>query len=177
MRKSYKRRKKDRQYTINERIQASPIRLIDGRGKQLGIVSKEEALKLAREEGVDLVLIVKQTDPPIVKLIDFKKFLYQEEKKAKEARKGTKKSSVKTIKLSLFIGDSDFKRLVGKAKEFIRDGHQVRVSLFLRGREIMKKKMAFELIEKFISQLDNVTTASPAKLKARVISAVVGKKK
>lgn len=165
-------------YILNERIQASPIRLIDDRGKQIGIVSREEALNLAKERGADLILITTHAQPPVVKLIEFSKFLYQENKKQKEAKKGIKKSIIKDIKLSLFIGKGDLERLTNKTRDFISEGYQVRIALVLRGRELGKKPMAFDLINQFIKSLEDIATIStPPKIQGRIIMAVVTKRK
>lgn len=162
---------------MNYRIEVPTLRVIDEDGKQIGILSKQEALSVAQEKELDLVLIAPKANPPVAKVIDFKKFLYQEEKKQKEAKKGIKKSIVKDIKLSLFIGPADLERLINKAKEFLEEGNQVRLNLTLRGREIAKKNMAFDLIKKFISNLGEVNIAKEPRLEGRVIRAVIAKKK
>lgn len=177
MRTNYRRRENRPYYILNERISALTFRLIDDKGKQIGILSRQEALTLSREKELDLVLITDRTNPPVVKLIDFKKFLYQEKKKLKEARKGLKKSLVKDIKLSLFISRGDLERLKNRAKEFINEGHQVRLGLMLRGREVFKKPMAFNLINQFIASVGDVSISVPPKIQGRIIVAVIGRKK
>ena len=136
-----------------------------------------EAKRLAMEANADLVLIAPQAKPPVAKIIDFKKFLYQEEKKEQEAKKGIKKSGSKDISLSLFIGIADLTRLENKGKDFLKDGYQVRVNLLLKGREVMKKPMAFDLVNKYINNLGEVNVSKPPRLEGRVIRAVVAKKK
>ncbi len=177
MRSANKRKQQKKFYFLNHRIEAPTLRVIDEDGKQIGILSKQEALRVAQEKELDLVLIAPKANPPVAKVIDFKKFLYQEEKKQKEAKKGIKKSIVKDIKLSLFIGPADLERLINKAKEFLEEGNQVRLNLTLRGREIAKKNMAFDLIKKFISNLGEVNIAKEPRLEGRVIRAVIAKKK
>ncbi len=140
-------------------------------------MDKSEAMRQALEKEVDLVLIAPQAKPPVAKIIDFKKFLYQEEKKEKEAKKGIKKSGSKDISLSLFIGVADLVRLENKGKEFLKEGYQVRINLLLRGREVVKKPMAFDLVNKFIASLGEVNVSKPPRLEGRVIRAVVAKKK
>lgn len=177
MRRFYKPRRPKKYYFINSRIQSPTLRVIDNEGKQVGVISKEEALKLAAEQELDLVLIAPKANPPVAKIIDFKKFLYQEEKKQKEAKKGIKKSTVKDINLSLFIAPADFERLVLKGKEFLNEGNQLRINLLMRGREITKKKRAFEQVNKFISQLGEVNISKLPKLEGRVVRAVIARKK
>ena len=123
------------------------------------------------------MLIAQHAKPPVAKLIDFKKFLYQEEKKEKEAKKGIKKSGSKDISLSLFIGVADLERLENKGKKFLKEGYQVRVNMLLKGREVMKKPMAFDLMNKYIGSLGEVNVSKPPRLEGRVIRAVVAKRK
>lgn len=178
MRKGFKKPYKNRKfYFLNQRIQAQQLRVVDDQGKQIGVLSKEEALRTATEREVDLVLIAPQAHPPVAKVIDFRKFLYQEDKKQKEARKGIKKSTVKEIVLSLFVAEADFERFVKKAKEFLDEGHQIRISLNLKGREIAKKPMAFDLMHRFIGELGEVNISKPPRLEGRVIRTVVARKK
>lgn len=151
--------------------------MISSKGEQIGVMSKADALAKAQAEELDLVLIAEHAKPPVAKLIDFKKFLYQEEKKQKEARKGVKKGVVKDIKLSLFIGPADLDRMIQKGLEFLKEGNQVRLNLGLRGREMGKTTMAYALINGCIAKLGDVNIAKEPKLEGRVIRAVVAKKK
>lgn len=164
-------------YFTNFRIEASTLRVINEKGEQIGILTKEEGLKKAQEMNMDLVLIAPKAVPPVAKIIDFKKFLYQEEKKAKEAKKGIKKSTTKDINLGLFIAQADLTRLENKTIDFLKEGHQVRINLTLRGREMAKKPMAFDLINKFISRLGEVNVSKPPRIEGKVIRSVVAKKK
>ncbi len=164
-------------YITNWRIEATELRVINDKGEQVGILSKQDALAKAQEQGIDLVLIAEHATPPVAKIIDFKKFLYQEEKKQKEARKGIKKGVVKDLKLSLFIGPADLERLLKRATEFLKDGNQIRFNLGLRGREMGKGQMAFDLINSCIAKLGDVNVAKPPKLEGRVVRAVIAKKK
>lgn len=177
MRNTYHRSPPKKYWTINYRINAQQLRVIDHEGKQIGVLTKDQAIRTAQENDMDLVLIAERAVPPVAKIVNFKKFLYQEEKKLKEARKGIKKSVVKDVKLSLFIGPADFDRLVNKGQEFLGNGNQVRINLTLKGREMGKKDMAFELIRKFITLLGDVNVSKEPRLEGRVIRAVVAKKK
>lgn len=153
------------------------LRVIDTEGGLVGVMSKENALKAASEKQLDLVLIAPKAQPPVAKIIDFKKFLYQEEKKAKEAKKGIKKSIVKDIKLSLFIGAADLERMAHKGKEFLEEGNQLRLNLTLKGREIAKRDMGIKLLNEVIATLGDVNVSKPPRLEGRVIRAVVARKK
>lgn len=164
-------------YLLNERINFPSLRVIDNFGKQLGIFTREEALNLRKEKGLDLVLIASNAKPPVAKLIDFKKFLYQENKKNQKAKKGIKKSLTKDIKLSLFVAQNDLQRLIKKADQFIKEGSQVRLLLVLKGREVTKKEMAFNLMNQFISSLGEVNISTQPKIQGRTLIAVVSKLK
>lgn len=164
-------------HITNERIRGEEFRLIDDQGEQVGLVNRQEALDYAREHEVDLVLIASQAQPPVVKAIDYHKFLYQEEKKNKESKKGQKKGGTKDIQISLFIGEGDLSRLAKKAHEFLTEGFQVRVKLVLHGREMGKKDMAFTLITSFVARIEDAMVAVPPKLQGRVIFAVIVRKK
>ena len=164
-------------YFLNYRIQAEELRVIDAEGKQIGLLSRDAAVRQAQEQGLDLVLIAPKANPPVAKITDFKKFLYNQEKKQKEAKKGAKKSTVKDIQLSLFIGPADLERMISKTKEFLEEGNQVRLNLAMRGREVTKKDMGFELLHKFIATLGEVNVSKEPRLEGRVIRAVVAPKK
>ena len=164
-------------YQLNIRIESESLRVIDSDGTSLGVMSKTDALEKARIEGLDLVLVVPKAMPPVAKIIEFSKFLYQEEKKQKESKKGSKKSIVKDVKISLFIAEADLQRLVDKTKEFISEGNQVRLNLSLKGREIMKKDMAIEVVKKMIILVGEVTVSREPHVEGRVIRAVLSKKK
>jgi translation initiation factor IF-3 len=153
------------------------LRVLDAKGEQIGVLSKQEALNKAQEMEADLVLIAPKAVPPVARIIDFKKFLYQEEKKEKDARKGVKKGVVKDINLGLFIGQADLDRMKRRSIEFLGEGHQVRINLLLRGRENAKRDMAFALVNKFIVSLGDVNISKPPKLEGKILRAVVAKKK
>lgn len=165
------------EHLINDRIGAAELRVLDSMGTQLGVMSRQEALNKGREDGLDLVLIAPQAVPPVAKLIEYSKFLYQESKRLKEAKKGSKKSGIKNIKLSLFIGSGDSERLKKRATEFIIEGHQVRISLLLKGREVGKKSMAFDVINNFINSIAEAGISSPPKVQGRIVLAVISKRK
>jgi translation initiation factor IF-3 len=164
-------------FFLNYRIPAEELRVLDSTGQQLGLLKRDEAVQKAREEGLDLVLIAPKANPPVAKITDFKKFMYETEKKLKEAKKGAKKSVVKDIKISLFIGPADLDRMIAKTKEFLSDGNQVRLNLALKGREIVKKDMAFELMKKYITELGDINISKEPRLEGRVLRAVVAPKK
>ena len=143
-------------YRINYQITAAEVRLIDEKGSQIGIKEKVEALKLAQSENKDLVEIGPNARPPVVKIIDFKKFKYLEAKKERESKKKTKNVSVKEVRFSPFIGEHDFLTRIGQAQEFLKDGNQLKITVPFRGREITKKEFGQKIIAKAIEKLSPV---------------------
>lgn len=164
-------------YITNYNISVSPLRVIDSEGNQVGVLTKEEAFQKAKDQEEDLILIAPNAKPPVAKIIDFKKFLYQEEKKLKEAKKGIKRSIVKDIKLSLFIAQGDLDRIIEKGREFLDQGNQLRLNLTLKGREMGKRDMGMALAKRYIESLGEVNISKEPRQEGRVIRAVVSKKK
>ena len=150
MRKRFKRKF----YRLNWNINAPRLRVINEEGKQIGILTKEEALKLAREKEIDLVEVAPQASPPVCKLIDFKKFLYQQKKKERGKREG--KSELKEIRLRPFIGEHDYKTRLSQAREFLKDGNKLRIRIRFFGREITRKKLGLKIISQFLKDLEEV---------------------
>lgn len=149
------------------------VRLLDEEGKQIGIVTKLEALQKAKELDIDVVEIAPKAKPPVAKLIDFKKFKYQEAKKEQEIRKSQKNVGVKEIRLRPFIGQHDFDTRLNRAKEFLADGNQVKLSLFFRGREITRKEFGFDVMKRFIAGMESVRVVREPHLEGKVLAAMV----
>jgi len=133
-------------YRLNQYISAPTLRVLNEEGKQIGILTREEALKKAQEEKLDLVEIAPQANPPVVKIIDFKKFKYLEEKKEK---KGQKTQKTKEIQMRPFIGENDFNFRLKRAQEWLKEGQNVRITVNFRGREFTQKEAGFDRLEKF----------------------------
>lgn len=153
---------------------------MDEEGKQIGVVSKIEALQKAKEFGLDVVEIASNAKPPVAKLIDFKKFKYQEAKKERESKKSQKNVGVKEIRLRPFIGQHDFDTRKARAQEFLEDGNQVKISVFFRGREITRKEFGFDVMRRFIASLESAKVVREPHMEGRSLSAMVvpaGKKK
>lgn len=142
---------------MNYQITAPLVRLIGEDGKQIGIVSRDEALNKARELEVDLVEIASKANPPVVKIIDFRKFLYQEAKKEKLIKKKIKEAELKEIRLTPFIGKNDFNVRAKKAREFLNERNQVRVVVKFTGREIRHPEFGREILERFLKDLADVS--------------------
>ena len=140
-------------YRLNYQITAPQFRLIDEEGKQIGVITKEEALKKARLEEKDLVEIAPHAKPPVVKLINFKKFKYMEEKKKKAEKKKAKSGEIKEIRLSPFIGKHDLETRLNQGKEFLNGGNQLKVVVKFQGREITHKEFGFNVLNTFVNSV------------------------
>lgn len=134
---------------LNNQIKAETVRVIDETGQQMGIMPKEKALQLAKERSLDLILITDKAHPPVCKLIEYGKFLYQQKKK--EKRK--KSSQVKGIRLRFNISLHDMETRAKQATEFLKEGDRVKIEMLLRGREKTLRDHAKEKIDKFLEIL------------------------
>ncbi len=141
-------------YNINERITADTVRLV-GDGVEPRVISKSEALRLAQEKELDLVEISPNQDPPVVKIIDYSKFKFEQLKKAKEAKKKQKIIHVKEIKMRPNIDMHDFDHKVKHAKEFLDNGDKVKFTLMFRGREMAHPELGFEVMQKVKERLES----------------------
>jgi translation initiation factor IF-3 len=141
----------------------------------VGIMKTEEALALAREREVDLVEISPNAKPPVVKLLNFDKYRYQQEKLAQDAKMKTKKVTVKGIRLSVRIGEHDLNFKSKKTSEFVAEGNKVKVDVVMRGREQAHPELAFDLIKRFQSliAIPFVTETGPTKM-GNTVSIIVG---
>lgn len=160
-------------YRLNYQITSPTLRLLDESGKQIGVVSKLEALQKAKEINADVVEIAPQANPPVAKLIDYKKFKYQEAKKEREIKKGQKNVDIKEIRLTPFMGTHDYEVRVNQAKEFLKGGNQVKISVIFKGRQITKKEFGFDLMNKCIRDLNVKKVVREPKLEGKRLTATV----
>ena len=154
---SKKRQDTRRFYRINERIFATTLRVLDQEGKQIGVLSRFEALKKAKEMQVDLVEIAPMASPPVVKIIDFKKFLYQESKKKNEEKKRSKVSQTKEIRLGPFMNDHDLRTMIRRGTGFLEQNDKVRLIVKFMGRQIAHPEFGKEIMQKVILALSNIS--------------------
>lgn len=152
------------------------VRVIDETGQQIGVMKIQEALALAQEHEMDLVEVSPQARPPVVKLIDFDKFRYQQKKLEQQQKKKLKKIDIKGIRLSLRISEHDMGIKAKRSVEFLEEGHKVKVDLLLRGREKAHPEMGFEVIKKFLALIPAYVTEAAPKQQGPFISTVIGKK-
>jgi len=145
-------------YQTNQYIRADSLRVVDATGKQVGVMSRDEALAKAREAGLDLVEIAPMAKPPVAKIIDFKKFKYIEAKKEREGKAKSGKVELKEIRFTPFIAQGDFDSRVEKIKEILEDGDRVKVVVKFVGRQITRVDFGHELINKILGELEGIAT-------------------
>nr|YP_009510610.1 translation initiation factor 3 [Gracilaria ferox]AXI96283.1 translation initiation factor 3 [Gracilaria ferox]UAD85767.1 translation initiation factor 3 [Gracilaria ferox] len=155
--KSKKERKKnDIEPLINAQIKYNQVRLIDVSGSQLGIYSSSEALNMAFNVGLDLVLISEKSNPPVCRIIDYGKYKFAQEKKAKEARKKQHNVTIKEVKMRYKIDVHDYNVRINQALRFLQAGDKVKANVIFRGREIQHTKLAIELLNKMAKDLSHI---------------------
>ncbi len=140
---------------MNQDIRAHELRVIDESGRQLGILSKSDALRLASEKSLDLVEISPDANPPVAKIVDWGKFNYQKTKQLQKSKKNSKILDVKQMRLGLKISDNDLLIKLKKIDKFLDIGHKVKITLVYKGREQAHKDIGFQLAEKIINYFDN----------------------
>lgn len=153
------------------------MRVIGENGENLGVLKTSEAIVKAREKELDLILISENANPPVAKILDFNKYLYEERKKFSSAKAKSKKSELKEFRFGPTIGDSDITTRIERAKEFIKDGNRVKISIKLKGREAAYPQIGYEKVKKFISEISDVAKSeAEPRLIGNIISVVfVGK--
>ena len=158
-------------HELNEDIRDKEIRLIGSQGEQLGIMAPAEALKIADEQGLDLVKISPQAVPPVCKLMNYGKFRFEQSKREKEARKNQHVVEIKEIRMSPGIDVGDFNTKLKNAQKFIADGNRVKVSVRFRGREMAHTDIGRDLLDKFAEQCaETASLDKGAKLEGRMTS-------
>ncbi len=145
-----------KKFRVNERIRARMVRLVDADGKQLGVVPLNEALARAQEQGLDLVEVAPQADPPVCRIMDYGQFLYQQAKKAKEARKKQVTIEVKEIKVRPKTEAHDLETKIRHIKRFLTAKNKVKIRVFFRGREITKPELGHEVLNKILAAVEDL---------------------
>ncbi|MGN0193374.1 MAG: translation initiation factor IF-3 [Candidatus Gastranaerophilaceae bacterium] len=142
---------------INENIRSKELRLIDDEGNNKGVVKTSDALALAKEKDLDLVIVSPGQEPPVAKILDYGKYRYEVEKRAKEARKKQKSAEIKEIKIRYKIDVHDYNVRIKNIKKFLAEGNKVKITVMLRGREMQHSKLAYELAARFLEDLKDTT--------------------
>ena len=161
---------------MNERIRARQVRLIDQNGENHGIVDTSKALQMAYDEDLDLVLINPNQDPPVAKILDYGKFKYEQEKRAKEAKKKQHTVEVKEIKIRYKIDTHDYQVRIKSIEKFIAQGNKVKIVIMLRGRELQHSDLAFDLAKRFMADVEHMPVAVEKKpqLEGRNVTLYLG---
>ncbi|NCB12413.1 MAG: translation initiation factor IF-3 [Erysipelotrichia bacterium] len=163
---------------MNEDITAKELRCTSDSGENYGIIPTAQALALADEAGLDLVLIAADANPPVAKIMDYSKFKYQQEKKKKEAKKNQKIVVVKEIKLSVKIADNDINYKVKHAIEFLEEGNHVKFRVFLKGREMANPEAGIEVLRRVWAMIEDIAIMDKEpKLEGRYVNLLVTPKK
>lgn len=155
--KRYNQNKDKKFYRINERIFANTLRVIDSEGKQIGVMPKDKALELAKENLSDLVEIAPKASPPVAKIIDYKKFLYQEEKKKREEKKKSKSTETKEVRLGPFMSENDLAVMTKRTRDFLENGNKVRLVVYFSGRQITHPEFGHRILDGVISNLNDIS--------------------
>ena len=168
----------NKNYLLNEDIREKEIRVIDADGSMLGLLSSREALRLAEEKELDLVMISPNANPPVCKIMDFGKYIYEQSKKEKEAKKKQKVVNVKEIRFSPSIEEHDVSIKANNARKFLLDGDKVKVTVRFRGREADYSHIGQKILKRFAEMLEDVCNIEkPAKLEGRNMIMILAPKK
>jgi translation initiation factor IF-3 len=138
---------------INDRIRAREIRVIDENGEQLGIMQPFEALKIARERGLDLVEVSPNAVPPVCRIQDYGRYLYEKEKSERAARKKQKVITIKEVKFSVTVDEHDYQTKKNQAVRFLNEGDKVKASLRFRGRQMAHRELGYNIINRLIQDI------------------------
>lgn len=158
----------------NFQIRASQVRLINSDGSNLGVVPIQEAIKLAQEQGLDLIEINYKSSPVVVKIADYGKMLYEEKKKQSEIRKNQKIQELKEITFRPNTDENDLKHKLEAAKSFLNDGHKVKFTIRFRGREVTHPEVAKEKIDWIIEQLGTlILSPAPISMEGKFMFLIV----
>ncbi|MGQ9753858.1 MAG: translation initiation factor IF-3 [Thermaceae bacterium] len=145
-----------KEYRVNEQIRVPRVRVIGPSGEHLGILDTREALRLAEEKELDLVLVGPTADPPVAKLMDYGKFRYEQQLAEKEARKKAKRTEVKSIKFRVKIDGHDYQTKLSHIKRFLEEGHKVKVTIMFRGREVSHPELGERLLQRVAEDLKDL---------------------
>lgn len=147
-----------KEHKVNEQIRVRQIRLIGDEGEQIGIIDTRDAMQMAREKGLDLVMVSPQAVPPVCRLLDYGRFRYEQQQNEKETRKRARHTEVKAIKFRVKIDDHDFNTKTGHVRRFLQDGHKVKVTIMFRGRERTHPELGERILVRVAEALAEIGT-------------------
>ena len=146
-----------RQLRVNERIRISQVRVIGADGAQLGVMAPADAVKMAREAGLDLVEVAPQTTPPVCRIMDFNKFRYDEQRREREAKKKHHIAKLKEVKFKPHIEEHDYRVKLGMLTRFLMRGDQAKVTMVYRGRELAHTEVGKRILDRLIGDLKHIS--------------------
>jgi translation initiation factor IF-3 len=146
----------DKRVRVNRQIRISPVRVIAADGEQLGIMAVEEALAAAEDQGLDLVEVAPTARPPVVRIMDYGKFKYEEARKARVARKKQHQIQLKEVKMRPGIEPHDLEFKTRHARRFIEEGNKVKVTMMFRGRQMAHPELGREVLIKFAETIEDI---------------------
>jgi translation initiation factor IF-3 len=159
---------------VNREIKAPQLRVIDEKGEQVGLLDRDDALRLAQQANLDLVEVAPLAKPPVCKIIDYGKFRYTQTKKERGGKKGTSQGKLKEVKLKPNIDDHDFDFKLKRARSFIEKGSKVKITCMFRGREMAHKEIGVAVVRRMIDRMEDIATPeAPLKLLGRNLITVV----
>ncbi|MDD3927748.1 MAG: translation initiation factor IF-3 [bacterium] len=162
---------------MNERIRVPEVRVIGNENEQLGIMPTREALAKAREEGLDLVEVAATAAPPVVRIMDYGKFKYEQSKKAKETRRKSKQVEIKEVKMRPKIDEHDYEFKTRNAKKFLQEGDKVKMTIMFRGREMAHTEFGIRILEKVATDVaDSAVVERPPNLEGRNMPMILSPK-
>jgi len=163
---------------INDRIRAAQVRVVGADGEQLGVMDTQAALRMATSSDLDLVEVAPLAKPPVVKLMDYSKFKYEQGIKAKEARRKQSMVVLKEMKMRPKIDDHDYETKKGHVERFLKQGHKVKVTIMFRGREMAHTELGRRLLERLATDIVDIAQVdSPARQDGRNMIAVFSPRK
>jgi translation initiation factor IF-3 len=150
--------------------------VIDSDGTQLGVISRDEAQKKADEQGLDLVEVAANAVPPVARILEFKKFRYEESKKEQLAKKHSKDVELKELWFTPRIAEHDIQTRLNRVDEFLKQNHKIMLRVKFKGREMGHQELGYQVLQKIFEQLgDKIAVERPAKMEGRSITAIIGK--
>ncbi len=176
MYKKHQQKPQGKYYRLNHNIPGTEFLVVDAQGEKIGVLPKDQAIQKAREAGVDLVEIAPLAKPQVVKIIEFQKFRYEENKKEQAAKKHAKEVELKEIWLTPRIAEHDLMTRLRRVEEFIGDNNKVMFRVKFKGREMAHTNLGFELLKRVLELLgDKVGIERDAKLEGRSITLIIGR--
>lgn len=176
--KNNKNRRKEPNDIVNEAVRFPQVLVIGPEGEQLGVLNTKEALNMAYEQELDLLCVAPNADPPVCKIIDYGRYRFEEQKKARDAKKNQQTSEVKALRVSPVIDQHDFETKLNRAREWIENNQKVRIDMRFRGRMITRQEVGKEVINKFTEQISDIADVNKEpQMEGNTMSVVYSPKK